>query len=250
MDDAKSRGHQLKKKVLGLLRSADFDSGLRQLRMLPARQVVNPLLSFFCSDDPLVRWRAVTAVGAIVEDLAAKDREAARVILRRLMWSLNEESGGIGWGAAEAMGEIMARDGILAKEFASILISYIDRQGNFVEYEPLQRGVVWGLARLAQVRPDLIQAAIPHLGLYLQSADAEIRGLAARAVGLLGSEDLRAQLLDLLLDPSPLSLYEDGNLLDTSVKQIAKQALHWLDTKKSDPGGDVSAAKASDSAAS
>jgi len=36
------------------------------------------------------------------------------------MWSLNDESGGIGWGAPEAMGAIMARHTGLADEYANI----------------------------------------------------------------------------------------------------------------------------------
>jgi hypothetical protein len=46
-------------------------------------------------------------MGEVMAHLADKDMESARVIMRRLMWSLNDESGGIGWGAPEAMGEIV-----------------------------------------------------------------------------------------------------------------------------------------------
>ena len=91
-------------------------------------------------NDELVKWRAVTAIGSIVTLLAKKDIEAARVIMRRLMWSLNDESGGIGWGAPEAMSEIMAQSNKIAEEYNSILISYLNEQGNFLEYEPLQKG--------------------------------------------------------------------------------------------------------------
>ena len=71
-------------------------------------------------------------MGAVVEKLAWEDMEGARVIMRRLMWSLNEESGGIGWGAPEAMAEIMARHLELAREYSHMLISYMDYEGNFL----------------------------------------------------------------------------------------------------------------------
>jgi len=102
-------------------------------------------------------------MGAVVANLAEQDMESARVIMRRLMWSLNDESGGIGWGAPEAMGEIIASHDGLAKEYVSVLISYVWKEGNFLEYEPLQRGAVWGVGRVAQVRPELAQDAGPHL---------------------------------------------------------------------------------------
>ena len=78
------------------------------------------------------------------------------------MWSLNDESGGIGWDAPEAMSEIIASHEGLAKEYTNVLISYVREDGNFLEYEPLQRGAVWGIGSVAQARPDLVQDALPH----------------------------------------------------------------------------------------
>jgi len=91
--------------------------------------------------------------------LADADMEAARVVMRRMIWQLNEESGGIGWGMPEAMGETMARHEGLAQEYAHMLVSYIQEDGNFLEHVPLQRGVLWGLGRLAQARPWLVEEA-------------------------------------------------------------------------------------------
>ena len=168
MDAAKRSGRDLKDKVLALLQSDNFDQALHELFQLPARQVINPLFSFLLHHDEQVKWRAVSAMGDIVANLAEKDMESARVVMRRLMWVLNDESGGIGWGAPETMGEIISCHEGLAKEYASVLVSYIHEDGNFLEYEPLQRGAVWGVGRVAQVRPELVQDAGPHLLPYLE----------------------------------------------------------------------------------
>jgi hypothetical protein len=101
MDTKKHTGRAVKQIVLDLLKSDDFDQKEDELRRLPGRQVINPLFSFLCHSDQKVKWRAVTAMGVVVSDLAKKDMESARIIMRRLMWSLNDESGGIGWGAPE-----------------------------------------------------------------------------------------------------------------------------------------------------
>ena len=61
-------------------------------------------------------------MGALVFSLAEQDMESARVVMRRLMWNLNDESGGIGWGSPEAMGEIMARHSGLAEEYSKISV--------------------------------------------------------------------------------------------------------------------------------
>ncbi len=96
-------------------------------------------------------------MGMVVSNLADHDIESARVVMRRLMWNLNDESGGIGWGSPEAMGEIMARHSRLAQEFASILVSYINPDKNYIEHEILQRGVLWGIGRLAYERPEFVK---------------------------------------------------------------------------------------------
>jgi len=233
MDTVKQTGRQLKRKVLALLGSDNFDQSLNELCQLPARQVINPLFSLLLSSDEQIRWRAITGMGAVVAKLAESDMESARVIMRRLMWSLNDESGGIGWGAPEAMGEIIASHEGLAKEYASVLVSYIREDGNFLEYEPLQRGAVWGIGRATQARPHLVQDAGPHLLLFLESPDATVRGLAAWAVGLLGAEAARPQLEALLGDEAEVPLYIGGRLVVRCVGDLAKEALMGIRHKGS-----------------
>jgi hypothetical protein len=152
------------------------------------------------------------------------------------MWNLNDESGGIGWGMPEAMGEIMARHEGLAREYASILISYAREDGNFLELESLQRGVLWGLGRLAQIRPHLLQDAFPHVLRQLSSKDATLRGLAAWVIGLLGAGAARDRLKALRKDEAELVLYVDGVLHNCRVSDLANAAL----AKIEQGGGDFS----------
>jgi len=116
----------------------------------------------------------------------------------------------------------------LAKEYVHILISYIMQDGNLLEHELLQRGVVWGLGRLAQVRPHLVQDAVPYLRPYLESGDATVRGLAAWAIGLLGAEAACSQLESLLEDNAEIQLYLNRKLVACRVSELAEQALTAL----------------------
>jgi HEAT repeat protein len=223
------RGRDLKQAVLNLLNANAFEASLPELCMLPARQVINPLFSFLLHSDERLRWRAIAAMGAVVENLAREDMEGARVIVRRLLWSLNEESGGIGWGAPEAMAEIMARHEGLAREYSHMLVSYMDSEGNFLEYEGLQRGLLWGLVRLARVRPLMVAEAGVHLQKYLESTDANIRGLAAWASGLLGVQEIRPRLQKLVKDDSLLRLCIDNEFTQVRVQDLAAKALTLLE---------------------
>ena len=229
MDAEKLKGHALKRRVLKLLQSDDLVVGLNELCRLPARQVINPLFSFLYDNDPEIKWTAVTAMGAVVAKLADSDMEAARVIMRRLMWNLNDESGGIGWGSPEAMGEILARQEGLAKEYADILISYMREDGNYLENEVLQRGLLWGIGRLSRVRPQILEAAKPHLIPYLHSRDATVRGLAAWIAGILGIKAACADLEGLAADESEIQIFLDGSIIKRRVNDLAGEALANLD---------------------
>ena len=168
------------------------------------------------SADETVKWAAVNTIGAYVSELAEKNRETARDWMRRFMWQLNEESGGIGWGAAEAMGEAMAQNEGLAREFAHILVSYLREDGNYLEYEPLQKAVLWGIARVAQVRPEILESclAIKYITPFLNSPEASLRGLAVWALGWIGNPHSLAPIRRLLTDPAKISFFNGAGPRD------------------------------------
>jgi hypothetical protein len=223
--DQRKTGRQLKRHLLDLLSKAPLEQTLRALQQLPPRRVINPLFSFLLSTDPRVRWTAVTGFGAVVSRLADQDMESARVVMRRLTWQLNDESGGIGWGCPEAMGEIVACHRGLAEEYAGVLVSYVDEGGNFLEYEPLRRGALWGIARAAQARPSSVRRAKPHLTLFLDSPDNASRGLATWALGLLKAGEARSKIERLTSDNSELLLYRNRKLEACRLADLAREAL-------------------------
>ena len=228
----------IKKQVLDLLAGGNLVASRRALAGLPAGEVVHALFSAICRENPVVRWHAVTCLGDAVARIAADDLEAARIILRRFLWSLNDESGGIGWGAPEAMAECLCRDERLAGEYAHMLVSYMRedgeelcQDGNFIEHPLLQRGVVWGVGRLAGCRRELLQqlGAGRDLGGYLEAEDPELRGLAALAAGRLREATLRPLLEGLRADTAPLSWYDEGALHQTTVGALVRDALEELE---------------------
>lgn len=214
----------IKKTVLEILRLADYDLMQAEIDGIAAKQVVSPLFSFFNHREELVRWRSVSAMGRVVAGMAGRHIEDSRVVMRRLMWSLNDESGGIGWGAPEAMGDIMARHEKLAQEFHRILISYIRPDGNFIEYALLQRGVLWGVGRLAQIRPFLMEDAYELLLPYTDVDDATCRGTAVWAM-----RQIKPHLDDtvsgkLSADNERFRLYLNGDLTDRTVADMVAPA--------------------------
>ena len=222
------KSRQIKPRIRELLVAAetDSDASMASICRYPARQSVNALISFFCDREEIIRWRAIAAIGRVVAMLAEENMESARVIMRRLMWSLNDESGGIGWGSPEAMGEIMSRNLRLADEFSRILRSYIRQDENFLEHETLQRGVLWGIGRLAQVYPMHLSQTDGHLLSFLESEDAIHRGYAAWALGNLKSGQAAPLIEKLFKDIHQVVFFDGFHLRKLPVGFFARQA--WM----------------------
>lgn len=218
----------VKRRIQAILAGDAWETELTGLADL-GQQAVGPLFSALCSSSPLVRWRAVTGLGVTVGAMAARTPEKARVVMRRFIWSLNDESGGIGWGAPEAMAEVMTQSPLVAAEYHNHLLAYIHedhcRPDCYLEHAPLRRGAVWGVGRLAQVRPDLVKGTEADLLCALADCDAPIRGLAAWACGLLRLSSALPGLETLTADQASLELYCNRSLLDVTVATLAREAM-------------------------
>jgi len=205
-----------REKIILLLENLEYDA-LADLvsRRRGAMRHLNRLLY-----DPgsLLCWRAAEGIGAVADRLAGEDPEAVRVILRNLLWTVNEESGGIGWGAPQAMAEIICRRPGMFREFAPILLSLA---GEVM----LRRGVIWAAGRMAQADPDLVREAVPELTAFLGDPDPVVRGYTLRLLGILGQSPDFARYRHLLEDPGLIPLYQGGQLRETSVSALAAAVL-------------------------
>ncbi len=225
---------KIKKEVLLLLAGNDLAKARQELGRYAEKGLVNPLFSALYRPEEMLRWHTVTIFGEVLARLADKDMEAARIVMRRFLWSLNDESGGIGWGAPEAMAEAMFHHGGLCEEYLHMLISYMcpdgpleHQDGNFLELPELQRGLLWGIGRVAQKRGSLLLSrnVVPLLLSYLRVEDAAVRGMAAWALGLLGAAEASGELQLLLGDHRAVRLYHEGEVVPTTVTALATEAL-------------------------
>jgi len=183
-------------------------------------ELIHPLFSSLCGINETLRWRGIDLFGRVVCRLAARDMEAARVVMRRLLWSLNDESGGIGWGAPEAMAAIMARSPALADEYLHMLVSYLKedgdephQDGNFLELPLLQRGLLWGIGHVASVwRQRLLAMGVAkEMEKYLSSPDKIVAGLALWCLSRLGLAAPADSLKPLVGEQAIVPLFDDGD---------------------------------------
>lgn len=173
----------------------------RRLSEFPAAKWVHPVVSLLYSQNETVFWKAVALCGWVVNQLWIENREDARNVIRRLFWSLNEESGGIGWGSAEALGEILARNESIAGEYGRMLASMLRAQSSFIDHPRIIQGILWAVGRVARHFPDSLGSDVEGLiAPYLQSPDTRIQCLALQACQTLQEAD-DSKHHDLMDDP-------------------------------------------------
>ena len=230
---------ELKKMLLEVLQERDLPEIFQVISQYQEHLLLNPLFIALCHQDERVRFHAVRCFGRIVPAMADKDPEAARIVIRRFLWSLNDESGGIGWGAPEAMAEIMCHSESLRQEYLHMLISYMRedgdelfQDGNFIELPMLQRGVLRGIGRLAQChRSEMLGRHIAgDVAAYLRSSDVQVVGLAIWCLGMLGTGADSAKIAPFLGNETAVTLYIDDVLQKSTVGQLAEKALQLIGT--------------------
>lgn len=91
------------------------------------------LISLSYDKESLISWKAIEAMGWAAEAfIEAKDTETLRNTIRKLLWSMSDESGGVGWRAAEMIGEIIYAEPSLFEDIIPILWSQREEE-SFLE---------------------------------------------------------------------------------------------------------------------
>lgn len=218
----KPYGRQTKKLVGEILESTRRESAMILLEKIPDEQLIGHLFSHFYHHNDLIKFRATAAMGVLGGRIARAKIEKARIVLRRIMWNLNDESGGIGWGSPEAMGEILFHSPKLAMEFKSILFSYLDPRANFIEHEMLQQGVIWGIGTYLEAYPDALDTTTKGLLFsHLHSQDPVKKAYAIRA--LINSQhfDCRFVPESIIHDDQMVLIFNGWNFTPSRIMDMA-----------------------------
>jgi hypothetical protein len=181
--------------------------------------VVTILLSFLFDPEGLLHWRATVAIGYP----AKSHPKGIKEIIPRLLWSLNEDSASFGWGAAAVLGEIGKNNYKIVEDITLMLF-------HFLEDDFTREGILWGLGRLGQTHPEVVQEAAPRIQACLADPNPQVRTYAAWSLGIIGARAATPDLQRLTDDSEPARLYEDDTLRETTVGQIVREALQRLES--------------------
>ncbi len=211
----------LKKEVVKALEAGDMERILSLSRENP--RTVSILINQSYDKNTLLTWRAITAMGMVVDDITGNSLEEGRNIARRLLWSITEESGGLGWSTLEMLGEIIRRK---PKEFGDIALLIPE----YFEEEIFRPGVLYSLCRIGSLWPELIDDGDKLEEMLLEalrSDDPQTRGHALYAVGclqeMLDSDRIREYVRALSDDPARVKIFESDELHEYSIAELAKR---------------------------
>ncbi len=201
------------------------------------RKALSLLVRLAYDKETLVGRRAIKAVGLAARQLVKTDYEYLRETARKLLWSLSDESGGIGWAAPELLGEIVSVDPRRFSDVIPLIAAAFD-----VEEEVFRPGVVYALTRIAETAPEA--AASYQKIVILSLADKKdpllkiyalefVRGLwsAARAGNLWSGEyrdRVRSLIERLMSDRGEAWVYKGDGFVNVQVGERAEEVLRTI----------------------
>ena len=211
----------LKKTVRDLLEQGEIDR-VAEIAVSKKR-VLGSLVSLTFDSDPEIAWRAIEASGASARLIVPKDSKAVKEHLRRILWLVTEESGGICWHAPELMAEILTQLPGRFTDYVPIAASFLVT----LEEEDLEHfrpGALWAIGRLGELAREQHTELVPAVAAALEHPDPQTRGMAVWCLGRIERQDLLSDRPELLTDDGPVDLYQERTLSRTTVGELAERA--------------------------
>ncbi len=190
--------------------------------------VMSAVVSRLYEADALARFRAADALGRVSSRVMLRDRGAVEQLLRKLAWSLNEESGATAWGAPHAIGEVARLDAEWASQYNPLLLSYLDDDEVYLGTEIMVHGVVWALGRIGERYSEVGKGSVDALVARLRDEDAITRGGAMVALGRIGDARAKDALLSCVDVEAVVARYVDGQMRREALGGMARGALERL----------------------
>jgi hypothetical protein len=188
------------------------------------RKVLSLLVRMAYDKDTLVGWRAIKAIGLAAEVLVKTEYEFLRETVRRLLWSLTDESGGIGWAAPEILGEIVSADPERFNDIIPLIAGVYD-----VEEKVFRPGILYALGKIAEISPDLVMPFKDLIRRALSEGEPLSRVFALDLLKTLKNrlgkgdlDDLKKIIQDLQSDHSEAWIYKDDCFVSIEVGEYAQ----------------------------
>ena len=185
------------------------------------RKVLRYLQRLLYEPDAGARYRIAWVLGQVCGRVATREPGPVADLLHRLFEACSD-SAASSWGMVETIGAIIAARPDIYGAFTRHLFNFMGDPGT-------REAVLWGLGEIAATRPDLIRKT-PFYSLFpvLNHSNPVLRGLTLRLLGRIQAKEAGFQMLGLQHDTSPVTLYEQGVPLATTVAELSALATRTI----------------------
>ncbi|BCO10000.1 PBS lyase [Desulfolithobacter dissulfuricans] len=209
----------------------------QQVRELAAKEEIDVLVDLCLDDgrtlrflqrllyDPVEASRYHTAwiMGQVAARVSAREPGQVADLLHRLFEAC-ADSAATPWGMIEAIGSIVAARPDIFGAFTRHLLGFMGDRST-------QEAVIWSLGEIAAVRPDLIRKTPFYSTFHFLGHDSPtMRGLMARLLGRIKAKEAAFQVMGLQGDQTPITIYEQGRPVETTVGEQATRAVELINS--------------------
>jgi hypothetical protein len=170
--------------------------------------------------DEMLRWPAIQTIAKLMHRWWQSGKEDnVRQYIRTLFWSLNDESGGIGWSAPQAIAEIIVQIPEIAYPYGSMMIAHT------IDEPPLIKGCLWGIGRMGRLIASSLAFFQRQIIEIFHTDDAETLGLLSWAMGETCFAPAAPFLEKIQLSAETVRIYMENDFIEKPLGQWAREAL-------------------------
>jgi hypothetical protein len=219
-DPGRTRMKANKKLVREMVEKQDVD-GLVVL-CFDDKKTLRLLLRQLYEPDETKRWATARLIGEVSSRVATRKPGMVSDMLH-LLFEACSDSASSNWGAVESIGFIIAGRPDIYGSFTRHLLAYIGDSTTRVQ-------VLWALGTIADKRPDLVRnTSFYQLIGLLDSPVAAVKGHMLRILGRLKAKEVAAQIRALQEETIPVTIFEDGLSVQTTIGELASDALQLIE---------------------
>ncbi|KAF1085978.1 hypothetical protein SPSYN_00716 [Sporotomaculum syntrophicum] len=194
--------------------------------------IISCLQRMLYTGDELLRLKTADALGRVCAAIAKYNPALVSRLLQRLFTSITDAGYGTSnWGAIDAIGEVIANSPDEFSGYLPFLFKILE-----IDDSNFRPTALRALGVIARVRPDLITKTISYFVKFACLDDPQTRGNAVWLIKHLatpnsrpGSTETRAALKAIRGDQRLINIYEKGVFEQSSIGQLATQALARLE---------------------
>jgi hypothetical protein len=219
---------ELKQTLINALEANDYES-VRTLA-LQSRKVFSVLVRLAYDKTTLIGWRSIRAIGHVASLYIKNNYAFLRDAIRKLLWSLSDESGGIGWSAPEILGEIVSADPGKMSDVIPLIAEIFT-----IEEQVFRPGVLYALKRISETRPESVIPFERMVVCGLIECDPLARIYALELVHIMKElfspvalKEVISQVEKLRNDEAVAWVYRTDDFEDLEVGKMAKKVYDYL----------------------